>query len=396
MSERSLVQVTLWNSPYLGNVMTSQLALAATVRRELGLGTHFVLADGAAGQPWLADLEAAGTTWSVLPPRRGWKAHLARAVRDHDAALVHTHFTAADLAGARVATAAGIPCVWHVRTGFNGYPPRQRAKDLVKMRLVARRDVARIVAVSPWLGELVRRRGAPAERVEVVPNAIVLSRFDRMPSRAAARERFGLSEEASVVVALGWWPEVKGVDVLLDALDEVLARRADVELLLVGEQRMRDFLAARSPRDPSWLRRSGFVEDSAWLFAAGDLFVSASRHEGQSSAIGEAIGCGLPVVMSDIPGTAGWAAAPGVEIFPSEDAELLATRLEEQLATPPPERAAIADANRRWARETVGIETWCERLCGLYRELLWSGRRPPISRRRGGRSPRARRRCRRA
>lgn len=370
MSERSLIQVTLWNSPYLGNVMTSQLALAAVARRELGLGTHFVLADGAAGQPWLADLEAAGTTWSVLSPRRGWKAHLARDVSEREAALVHTHFTAADLAGARVAAAAGIPCVWHVRTGFNGYPPRQWAKDLLKMRLVARRDVARIVAVSPWLGELVRRRGAPVDRVEVVPNAIVLSRFERMPSRAAARERFGLDQEAQVVVALGWWPRVKGVDVLLDALDVVAARNGGMQLLLVGEQELRDHLAARSPRTPPWLRQSGFVEDSAWLFAAADLFVSASRHEGQSSAIGEAIGCGLPVVMSDIPGTAGWAAAPGVETFPSEEAELLAARIEQQLATPPAARAAVAEAGRRWARERVGIERWCERLCGLYRELL--------------------------
>jgi glycosyltransferase involved in cell wall biosynthesis len=370
VSDRTIVQVTLWNSPYLGNVMTSQLALAEAARRDLGVGTHFVLADGAAGQPWLADLEAAGTTWSILPPRSGWAAHLRRDAREHHAALFHTHFTAADLPAARVAARAGIPCVWHVRTGFNGYPPRQRVKDLMKMRVVARRDVARIVAVSPWLGELVRRRGAPAGRVEVLPNAIVLERFDRLPSRAAARERFGLGEAAQVVVGLGWWPEVKGVDVLLDALDGVAERRSDVQALLVGEQQMRDFLAARSPQTPPWLRVSGFVEDSAWLFAAADLFVSASRHEGQSSAIGEAIGCGLPVVMSDIPGTAGWEAAPGVDTFPSEDSGALAAQLERLLDRAPQEREAIAAANRAWAREAVGIETWCERLCALYRELL--------------------------
>src|SRR5664279_2999234 len=47
MTERSVVQVTLWNSPYLGNFMSSELVLAGAVRARFGLGTHFVLEHGA-------------------------------------------------------------------------------------------------------------------------------------------------------------------------------------------------------------------------------------------------------------------------------------------------------------------------------------------------------------
>ena len=163
MSERSIVAVTLWDSPYLGNFMASQLALARAVRERFGLGTHLVLASHADGQPWLADLRAAGTSWSVLSPDRSkCRAHLDEVIRERSAALIHAHFTAADLPSAAAAAAAGIPCVWHVRTGFNGYPLPQRLKDLYKMRIVARRRVARIITVSPWLAELARRRGAPA------------------------------------------------------------------------------------------------------------------------------------------------------------------------------------------------------------------------------------------
>jgi glycosyltransferase involved in cell wall biosynthesis len=367
----SIVQITLWDSPYLGNVMMGQLALAAAIRAELGLGTHFVLAAGAADQPWLADLDAAGTTWSLLEGGRGgWRTQLDRVIESHAATLVHAHFTAADLPAAAAAGRAGIPCIWHVRTGFNGYPPRQRAKDLLKMRIVARRRVARFVAVSPWLAELTRRRGAPAERIDVVPDAIVVERFAQLPDRAAARARFGLDPDADVVLGLGWWPEVKGVDVLLDALTDVAQRHPSMAAFLVGEERMREFLAERMPATPPWLHTSGFVSDSAWLFAAADVFVSASRHEGQSSAIGEALACGLPVVMSDIPGTAGWGAAPHVQTFPNGDAGALAARLEQVLADPPAARTAVGEANRRWATGHLGIDTWCAQLCALYRPLL--------------------------
>ena len=371
MTARSIVQVTLWNSPYLGNFMTGQLALAEEVRTQLGLATHFVLGDGAGGQPWLADLDAAGATWSVLPPRRAaWRTHLDRVISERAGALVHAHFTGCDLQAAGAAAAAGVPCVWHIRTGFNGYPLAQRAKDLFKMRIVARRRVARIVAVSPWLGELARRRGAPGDRIDVVQNAIDLKRFKHLPDRSAARERFGLDAGADVVLGLGWWPEVKGLDVLVEALQRVAQRRPTLQALLVGEKQMRSFLAERLPLAPRWLRLSGFVSDPAWLFAAADLFVSASRHEGQSGAIGEALASRLPVISSDIPGSAVWAAAPSVLTFPSEDVPALAGRLEELLDVAPEARAAAGAQNRRWAEGHVAMDVWCSQLSALYRTLL--------------------------
>lgn len=368
---RSIIQVTLWDSPYLGNFMTSQLALARAVRACLGLGTHFVLGQGAAGQPWLTDLDDAGVSWSLLSPgRSACRAHLDAVIRQHSAALIHTHFTAADLQAAAAAAAAGIPCVWHIRTGFTGYPLAQRLKDLYKMRVVAHRRVDRLIAVSPWLGELARRRGAPPDRIEVVPNAILVERFAQLPDRAAARERFGLDASAEVVLGLGWWPDVKGVDILLDALAPLAAERPDLQALLVGEEQMRSFLAQRLASEPPWLRRSGFVEDPAWLYAAADIFVSASRHEGQSGAVGEALASRLPVVMSQIGGHRAWSDAPGVLTFPSGDAAALSARLRELLDRSPQQRLESGAANRRWAEQRAGVERWTAGICRVYEQLL--------------------------
>jgi glycosyltransferase involved in cell wall biosynthesis len=371
MSEGSVVQVTLWNSPYLGNFMSSELALAAEVKKRFGLDTHFVLADGAEGQPWLAELDAAGTTWSVLAAERStWRKHLDAVVREHAAVLVHSHFSYADLQAAGAARGVGAPCIWHVRTGFIGYPLRQRLKDVIKLRIIARRRVARIVAVSPWLAELSARRGAPRERIETVPDAIVAERFANLPDRAAARERFGLDADADVVLCLGWWPTIKGVDVFLDALESIAERRPSLNALLVGEEQMRSFLAASPQPSPPWLRLSGFISDPAWLFAAADIFVSASRAEGQSSATGEALACGLPVVMSDIPGTALWGDAPAVTTFPNENADALAGALEPLLSESPPERAAKGSQNREWLERTFALDVWCDRMCAIYETLL--------------------------
>jgi glycosyltransferase involved in cell wall biosynthesis len=370
MTRRSIVQVTLWNSPYLGNFMLGQIELARAVEQALGLGTHCVLGPGADELPGVRELDDAGLTWSVLPrEHKRWRAHLDRVLRERDAALVHTHFTRADLPAAAAADALGVPCVWNVATGFAGYPLRTRVKDLYKMRVVARRRVARIVAVSRWLGELTVRRGAPRERVEVLPNALLLERFAELPPRAQARERFGLEQDAFVALLLGWWPDVKGVDVLLDAIASLAHDHPQLRALLVGEEQMRGFLDEQLPRQPSWLATSGFVEDPAWLFAAADVFVSASRHEGQSTAAGEALAAALPEICSDIAGTEMWKAAPGVTTFPSEDAAALAAQLERLLGASPDERAALGQSNQDWVRGEFSVQAWCERLCALYGEL---------------------------
>jgi glycosyltransferase involved in cell wall biosynthesis len=156
----------------------------------------------------------------------------------------------------------------------------------------------------------------------------------------------------------------------VDALATISPQRPQMQALLVGEEPMRAFLAERLPSTPDWLRTSGFVQDAAWLFAAADIFVSASRHEGQSGAIGEALACRLPVVMSDIPGTAAWEEAPHISTFPSEDSGALATEIQALLAETPQARGAAGAENLRWVAENLSTERWCDEMAAIYGSLL--------------------------
>src|SRR4029077_4766054 len=156
----------------------------------------------------------------------------------------------------------------------------------------------------------------------------------------------------------------------LDALKPIAQRRSTVQALLVGEEQMRSFLERRLPAQPPWLRLSGFISDPAWLYAAADIFVSASRAEGQSGAVGEALASRLSVVISDIAGTAVWAGAPNVLGFPSEDAGALAERLERLLDIPAQERSAQGAENRDWLRGHLGMDAWSARVLAVYRALL--------------------------
>ena len=42
------------------------------------------------------------------------------------------------------------------------------------------------------------------------------------------------------------------------------------------------------------------------MYRAADLYLSASHSDGSSVSLMEALGCGLPVLVSDIPGNREW------------------------------------------------------------------------------------------
>ena len=63
-------------------------------------------------------------------------------------------------------------------------------------------------------------------------------------------------------------------------------------------------------------------------YRASDLYLSASHSDGTSISLLEALACGCPALLSDIPGNREWI-EPGVQgwLFPSGDADSLTERI---------------------------------------------------------------------
>ena len=152
------------------------------------------------------------------------------------------------------------------------------------------------LCVGQHLANLALERGAPAEHVHVVQNAV------RPPTVQA--QPFAREEGPVKIVAAGRLHSKKGFDVLIRAVGKLRAWGLDVTCEIAGEGDERGCLEAlirELDLDPC-VKLVGWQDDVAVFLAAGDLFAFPSHQEGFPLTLLEAMAVGLPVVATEIDG----------------------------------------------------------------------------------------------
>jgi glycosyltransferase involved in cell wall biosynthesis len=193
-------------------------------------------------------------------------------------------------------------------------------------------------------------------------NGIDAARFtdDRLPTRAEARERFGLPADAHVIGFVGRFTRDKGLEDLVDVFLSGVADRDDTYLLLVGQFERGDAVTALTR---ATIESHGRVVVAPWLdhpgvaYRAMDVLAFPSYREGLPNVPLEAQLCGVPVVAYAATGTID-AVADGVggTLVTVGDKSALGHELR-RLLDDGDRRAAIADTGRAWVSERFDRRT---------------------------------------
>ncbi len=289
--------------------------------------------------------------------------------RPGEQTILHTHFTAFDVAAAvAAARRPWAKVIWHEHTALSS-APEVVARNVFKFGLVGR-GVEMILCPAPDLAREVRRRLGPRSRVVFLPNAIDVSRYRPADAvrRAAARRNLGLADDKTVLLAFAWHWAIKGGDVFVEALRDVARARPDIVGVVVTEESEATVRGGAIELDGS-LRLLAPRQDVGDLYAAADVFVAPSRAEGGTPyAVLEAIASGLPVVASRIPGHTfvcdGLSSTLTVPPFPAP----AAAAIEDMLALPPAPQQLAAARDRVAADFDLSI--WSARLIDIYLSLF--------------------------
>lgn len=303
----------------------------------------------------------------VLRRFDGWSMALAsmkvmRRLKRQGARLIDAHFAYPD---GEAATRLGRWLDLPVTLTLRGTEVPHSKNPVLRPRLARTlKAAARVFSVSDSLRRLAIELGAAAQKTEVVGNGVDIARFHPV-DRAAARDHYGLPQDARVLISVGGLVERKGMHRVIDCLPALIGRHPGLHYLVVGgggpEGDMRTELDAQVAR----LGLAGRVHFIGALppdelnipLSAADVFVLSTRNEGWANVFLEAMACGLPVVSTDVGGNAEVVCRPELgTIVPFGDAPALTAALDDALVREW-DRAAILDYARanQWDKRVAQL-----------------------------------------
>lgn len=167
--------------------------------------------------------------------------------------LIHAHSpTLNGIPARRVARRLGVPFVYEVRAFWEDAAVDHGTTREGSLRygftrasetwLCKRADA--VVTICEGLRKDLIGRGIDALKIHVVPNGVDPSRFEPRPADPALRARLGLNG-GPVLGFVGSFYRYEGLDILVDAMAEILSVRPDARLVLVGGGEVEDEIKAQ-------------------------------------------------------------------------------------------------------------------------------------------------------
>ena len=293
-------------------------------------------------------------------------AQIRAFIRKNAIDVLHTHGYKTDLIGLIASLGTGCKAV--------ATPHGWGASPGPKVRLYEAMDRLAFVffdAVTPLSRELyagLRRVPGLRGRLHLIPNGVDLS--DLQCEGSIPQPLRGWRQSGTTVIGyVGRLDAGKRLDTLIYAFHSLQLARKRLCIVGDGPERERLVRLATALGESAHVEFFGFREDRVALMRGFDLFVLPSAHEGLPRCLMEAMGLGIAVVASNIPGCRDLVCDDSVGLLfaPGDVASL--TGLMKRLADDPSLRAQLGANARDRIRKEWSAEMMAQRHLALYEQL---------------------------
>jgi phosphatidylinositol alpha 1,6-mannosyltransferase len=299
-------------------------------------------------------------------------------LRDWRPTMVHaaTEF-GVGLAGRMAARSLSVPLVTSYHTSFTAYAQFYRLGALSGLGWRYFRwfhgGAARTFTPTDAIRDEVQAHGF--RNVDVWGRGVDGERFDPSFRSAAWRQALGIPDDALVVLYVGRIAREKGLPHLLDAMQQLAARRTTrpIVFVVVGDGPYDAEMRAAAPSGVHFTGRLSGVPLST-AYASADIFVFPSITDTFGNVLLEAMASGLAVVAADAGNTREIVGTSRGILVAPDSSGALADALR-RLADAPESTAAIRAAARDYARARTWRAVW-NALFTAYNDVTISAPRP--------------------
>lgn len=351
--------VASYYGPYYSSFVASMISFYQGMKKK-GYDVIFVFPEEAKAFSWISLLEQYDAKIYYVaykPYSLNNIMSLRKVFKTEHINLVYSHMCGWDFT-VRLANPF-IPVIWHMRMYVNANTRLKRLKNWVKFKILGFGRTYHIASSKP-VADVINSFN-PKHRCAAIHNSLDFSRLHK----TAYKSRIG---KPAKVLLFGWAPYVKGLDVALDACEIINTESTSIQLHVSAQNETYRYLNERYfGKMPSWLVLLKPTDDVASLYNSVDVMLSASRSEGFSFSLAEAIYSGLPVIYSDIPGT-NWANDfENTFPFKSTDAQDLIQAM--KTCTNSVFTETSRTNNQRLMEEHYSINVWTEKVISFMEHI---------------------------
>jgi glycosyltransferase involved in cell wall biosynthesis len=235
--------------------------------------------------------------------------------------------------------------VWGIRHSNWGIPQSSQKKDKQFVNwdgaqntlLQLEKKLARfadLIIVNSYAGQKCHlSKGFPTENMVVIPNGIDVDRFQPDPKAGlAVRQEWDVLPNTILIGLVGRLAPMKDHPTFLQAAALLCQERQDLHFVCIGKEQQPDYTQqlyelTNQLGIADRLIWAGARSDMPDVYNALDIVVSTSAYgEGFSNAIGEAMACGKPCIVTDV-GDSAWIVDNQGIVIPPGDPQALKTAM---------------------------------------------------------------------
>ncbi len=318
-----------------------------------------------AGGQWGQAFDAPMTRRIDLRPART----LRELIRKQDYQLLHAHTPRAALITAVASAMTGVPWIYHVHSPASRDSLNRVANQInAWVEKQSLRNASHLITVSESLRLDCMAKGVDENNITVVHNGV--------PAIRPTRQSIPQPGCRWVIGMVALMRPRKGLEIVLDAISQLLHRNHDIVLRCIGPFESEAYRQSIEQRIDALgigdrVERIGFTEDVPAALAKLDAMVLPSLcGEGLPMVVLEAMAAGLPVIATRVEGTPE-AITHGVEGLLAEpgDAESLAAEISDLVGGQYDWRAMAEAACNRHQR-CFSDKAMSGGTAAVYRKLL--------------------------
>lgn len=236
-----------------------------------------------------------------------YSGKISKILENIDLDVIHSqHPNLLGSAAARWAKKKKIPLVFTWHTLYDQYAhffPLVPQKLAAWLAIRNARNYANkcdaVITPTPSVKDIIKKWGVTNKNIFAIPTGVEEEQFAD-PDRASVRKKYNIADDEILLFVMTRLTAEKNMEFLTDVAIGILKKNKETKLMICGDGDLKDrlFEKVENAGLGDKVIFVGIVSDSEKknYYAAGDIFVYASKSETQGMVLTEAMYSGLPIV----------------------------------------------------------------------------------------------------